>query len=211
MRISRSGRSPSVTVFIGGRCATRWRRRCRRSSARRCGDRLSGLLPEEALQDALKGLSPDEITGSGGLMSQLAGRVINGALQDELTDHLGYLPGQAPPGGAGNVRNGSTAKTVQTDLGPVAVDTPRDRDASFQPQLVAKRQTRLAGLDEKILSLYAGGMSVRDIAAHLSEPYSIEIGRDTISRVTDAVLQDIAVWRTRGPSVRRLKARQSPV
>jgi transposase-like protein len=160
-------------------------------------DRLAGLLPAEALQDALRGLAPEEITGAGGLMSQLAGRVIDAALAGELTDHLGYPPGQAPPGGSVNVRNGSMAKTVQTDLGPVGVNTPRDRLGSFEPQLVAKRQTRLAGLDEKILSLYAGGMSVRDIAAHLSGLYSIEIARDTISRVTDAVLEDIAAWRSR--------------
>ncbi|MCA1679227.1 MAG: IS256 family transposase [Actinobacteria bacterium] len=118
-------------------------------------------------------------------------------LAGELTDHLGFPPGQAPPGGAGNHRNGSMPKTVQTDLGPVAMNTPRDRQGSFEPELVAKRQTRLAGLDEKVLSLYAGGMSVRDIAEHLSSLYSIEIGRDTVSRVTDAVLQDIAAWRTR--------------
>ena len=160
-------------------------------------DRLAELLPEEALQDALKGLAPEEITGAGGLMNQLAGRVIDAALRGELTDHLGYPPGQAPPGGTGNHRNGGTAKTVQSDLGPVAVNTPRDRQGSFEPQLVAKRQTRLAGLDEKILSLYAGGMSVRDIAEHLSGLYSVQIGRDTVSRVTDAVLEDIAAWRTR--------------
>jgi len=160
-------------------------------------DRLEGLLPEEALQDALKGLSPEEITGSGGLMNQLAGRVINAALRGELTDHLGYPPGQAPPGGAPNARNGRMGKTVASDLGPVEVETPRDRDATFQPQLVAKRQTRLAGLDEKILSLYALGMSVRDISEHLQGLYSVELGRDTISRVTDAVLEDIAAWRAR--------------
>ncbi len=160
-------------------------------------DRLAGLLPADALQDALKGLSSEEITGAGGLMSQLAGRVIDAVLQGELTDHLGYPPGQAPPGGAANVRNGSMAKTVQSDLGPVAVNTPRDRQGSFEPQLVAKRQTRLAGLDEKILSLYAGGMSVRDISEHLSSLYSTEIGRDTVSRITDAVLQDVAAWRSR--------------
>jgi putative transposase len=160
-------------------------------------DRLAGLLPEDALQDALRGLAPEEITGAGGLMSQLAGRVIDAALAGELTDHLGYPPGQAPPGGAGNVRNGSMGKTVQTDLGPVGVNTPRDRQGSFEPQLVAKRQTRLAGLDEKILSLYAGGMSVRDIAAHLQGLYSIQLGPDTVSRVTDAVLEDIAAWRSR--------------
>jgi putative transposase len=160
-------------------------------------DRLAELLPEEALQDALKGLDGSEITGSGGLLSQLAGRVIDAALRGELTDHLGYPPGQAPPGGSGNHRNGATGKTVQSDLGPVAVNTPRDRQGSFEPQLVAKRQTRLAGLDEKILGLYAGGMSVRDIASHLSELYGVQIGRDTISRVTDAVLEDIAAWRAR--------------
>ena len=160
-------------------------------------DRLAELLPEEALQDALKGLDGSEITGSGGLLSQLAGRVIDAALRGELTDHLGYPPGQAPPGGSGNHRNGATGKTVQSDLGPVAVNTPRDRQGSFEPQLVAKRQTRLAGLDEKILGLYAGGMSVRDIASHLQELYGVQIGRDTISRVTDAVLEDIAAWRAR--------------
>jgi putative transposase len=161
-------------------------------------DRLAGLLPREELEDALKGLGPDQITGPGGLLTQLAGRVIETALGAELTDHLGYPPGQAPPGGAGNHRNGSTAKTVQTELGPVDVKTPRDRQGTFEPQLVAKRQTRLAGLDEKILDLYAGGMSVRDIEAHLETLYgTTAIKRDTISRVTDAVLADVEAWRTR--------------
>jgi putative transposase len=131
-------------------------------------------------------------------LTQLAGRVIETALGAELTDHLGYPPGQAPPGAGGNHRNGSTAKRLQTDLGPVEIKTPRDRAGSFEPQLVAKRQTRLAGIDDKILGLYAGGMSVRDIEGHLAELYgATAIGRDTISRVTDAVLQDVAAWRTR--------------
>jgi putative transposase len=161
-------------------------------------DRLAGLLPREELEDALKGLDPEQITGPGGLLTQLAGRVIETALGAELTEHLGYPPGQAPPGGAGNVRNGSTGKTVQTELGPVSVNTPRDRHGTFEPQLVAKRQTRLAGLDEKILDLYAGGMSVRDIEAHLESLYgATAIKRDTISRVTDAVLADVEAWRTR--------------
>jgi putative transposase len=160
-------------------------------------DRLAGLLPAEALEEALEGLEADEITGPGGLLTQLAGRVLNAALGAELTGHLGYPPGQAPPGGAPNVRNGSTAKTVQTELGPVGIRTPRDRAGSFEPQLVRKRQTRLAGLDERVLDLYAGGMSVRDIAAHLSGLYGTEVGRDTISRVTDAVLEDVQAWRTR--------------
>lgn len=161
-------------------------------------DRLSDLLPADALADALKGLTPDEITGTGGLLTQLAGRVIEAALGAEMTEHLGYPPGQAPPGGGGNVRNGATTKTLQTELGPVEVSTPRDRKGTFEPQLVGKRQTRLAGLDEKILDLYAGGMSVRDIEAHLRTLYgTTAIGRDTISRVTDAVLADVEAWRHR--------------
>jgi putative transposase len=119
-----------------------------------------GYCRGRSSRDALKGLDANEITGPGGLLTQLAGRVIETALAAELSDHHGYPPGQAPPGGAGNVRNGSTAKTVQTELGPVDVKTSRDRHGTFEPQLVAKRQTRLAGLDEKILDLYAGGMSV---------------------------------------------------
>jgi transposase-like protein len=129
------------------------------------------------------------------LLSQLAGRVIQAALEAEMTEHLGHPPGGVPQGS--NVRNGATPKTVQSDLGPVAITTPRDREGSFEPQLVRKRQTRLAGLDEKILGLYAGGMTVRDISSHLSELYGTEIGRDTVSRITDAVLEDVAAWRSR--------------
>jgi putative transposase len=126
------------------------------------------------------------------------GQEIETTLGAELSDHLGDPPGQAPAGGVANVRNGSTAKTVQTELGPVDVKTPRDRHGTFEPQLVAKRQTRLAGLDEKILDLYAGGMSVRDIESHLQRLYgTTALGRDTISRVTDAVLADVQAWRTR--------------
>jgi putative transposase len=158
-------------------------------------DRLAGLLPPEALEDALKGLEPEEITGPGGLLTQLAGRVIETALGAELTEHLGHPPGGVPQGP--NVRNGAGRKTVRTDLGAVEVRTPRDRDGSFDPKLVGKRQTRLAGLDDKILGLYAGGMTVRDISAHLAELYGVQIGRDTISTVTDAVLADVEAWRTR--------------
>jgi putative transposase len=158
-------------------------------------DRLAELLPDGALDEAVKGLKPEELSGPGGLLSQLAGRVIQAALEAEMTEHLGHPPGGVPQGS--NVRNGATPKTVQSDLGPVAITTPRDREGSFEPQLVRKRQTRLAGLDEKILGLYAGGMTVRDISSHLSELYGTEIGRDTVSRITDAVLEDVAAWRSR--------------
>ncbi len=158
-------------------------------------DRLADLLPEGALDDAVRGLKPEELSGPGGLLSQLAGRVVEAALDAEMTEHLGHPPGGVPL--SANVRNGATAKTLQTDLGPVEIKTPRDREGSFEPKLVAKRQTRLAGLDDKILGLYAGGMTVRDISHHLSELYGTEIGRDTISRITDAVLEDVEAWRTR--------------
>ena len=160
-------------------------------------DRLSQLLPADALEDALAGLQGDEITGPGGLITQLAGRVVEAALAGELSEHLGYPPGQAPPGGAGNVRNGSTPKTLKTELGEVEVRTPRDRQGTFEPKLVGKRQTRLAGLDDRVVDLYAGGMSTRDIAEHLTRLYGVQVGRDTISRVTDAVQEDIAAWRAR--------------
>jgi len=158
-------------------------------------DRLAELLPEGALDDAVRGLRPEELSGPGGLLSRLAGRVVEAALEAELTGHLGHPPGGRPQGP--NVRNGATSKTVQTDLGPVDVKTPRDRDGSFEPRILPKRQTRLAGLDDKVLGLYAGGMTVRDISAHLSELYGTQIGRDTISTITDAVLEDIAAWRSR--------------
>jgi len=158
-------------------------------------DWVAELLPEGALDAAVRGLTPDELSGPGGLLSQLAGRVVEAALEAELTEHLGHESGGIPEGA--NVRNGHTPKTVQTDLGPVEIETPRDREGSFAPQLVRKCQTRLAGLDDKVLGLYAGGMTVRDISHHLSELYGTEIGRDTISRITDAVLEDVQAWRTR--------------
>jgi putative transposase len=158
-------------------------------------DRLAGLLPEGALDEAVRGLRPEELSGPGGLLSQLAGRVVGAALEAEMTEHLGHPPGGRPEGL--NVRNGRGRKTVQTDVGPVEVRTPRDRDGSFKPQILPKRATRLAGLDDKVLGLYAGGMTVRDISAHLSELYGTEIGRDTISTITDAVLADVEAWRTR--------------
>jgi putative transposase len=181
--ISDSERDPSQSTRLA------------QSPTRAAVDRLAGLLPPEALEDALKGLEPDEITGPGGLLTQLAGRVIETALGAELAEHLGHPPGGMAQGP--NVRNGAGRKTIKTDLGSVAIKTPRDRDGSFEPKLVAKRQTRLAGLDDKILGLYAGGMTVRDISEQLSELYGVQVGRDTVSRVTDAVLEDVAAWRTR--------------
>lgn len=119
------------------------------------------------------------------------------ALQAELTSHLGYDAGQARPEGASNGRNGYTSKTLLTDQGEVTVDVPRDREGSFEPQLVRKRERRLTGFDDRILALYARGMSVRDIKGHLQEMYGVEVSPDLISRVTDAVMEDVAAWQSR--------------
>jgi putative transposase len=139
----------------------------------------------------------EEIVGPGGLLSQLTKRLVERAMEVQLTDYHGYEPHLKPPGGAGNVRNGSTPKTLLTEHGPVAIDTPRDRNDTFDPQIVCKRQRRFEGFDEKILALYSRGLSTRDIEAHLGEIYGVSVGRDLISRVTDAVMEDARAWQSR--------------
>jgi putative transposase len=155
-------------------------------------------LPDEVVDELLAGAkTEEEIVGPGGLLSQLTKRLVERALEVELTDHLGYGPHREPPGGTGNQRNGSTPKTLGTEHGPVGIRTPRDRDGSFEPKLVRKRQRRFEGFDEQILALYSRGMSTRDIEAHLRELYGVSVGRDLISRVTDAVMEDARAWQTR--------------
>jgi putative transposase len=161
-------------------------------------DDLRRQLPDEVVDELLAGAkTEEEIVGPGGLLSQLTGRLVERAMEVELTDHLGYEPHREPPGGTGNTRNGSTPKTLTTEHGPVEINTPRDRDGSFEPKLVRKRQRRFEGFDEKILALYGRGMSTRDIEAHLRELYGVSVGRDLISRVTDAVLDDVKAWQQR--------------
>src|SRR5438874_1264694 len=161
-------------------------------------DDLRSKLPDELVDELLAGAnSEEEIVGPGGLLSQLTKRLVERAMEVELTDHLGYERHQEPPGGSGNTRNGSTAKTLITDNGPVPIEAPRDRDGSFQPKIVKKRQRRFQGFDEKILALYSRGLSTRDIEAHLEEIYGVKVGRDLISRVTDAVMDDVREWAKR--------------
>jgi putative transposase len=156
------------------------------------------LLDDELVDELLAGArTEEEIVGPGGLLSQLTKRLVERAMDVELTEHLGYERGQAPPGSAGNTRNGSTPKTLMTEHGPVRIDTPRDRDSSFEPKVVRKRQRRFEGFDEKIIALYARGLSVRDIQAHLAEIYGVEVGHELISTVTDAVMDDARAWQTR--------------
>jgi putative transposase len=155
-------------------------------------------LPDELVDELLAGAkTEEEIVGPGGLLGQLTKRLVERAMEVELTDHLGYEPHQEPPGGTGNTRNGSTPKTLSTEHGPVEIRTPRDRQGTFEPKLVRKRQRRFEGFDEKILALYSRGMSTRDIEAHLRELYGVSVGRDLISRVTDAVIEDVRAWQQR--------------
>jgi putative transposase len=157
-----------------------------------------GGISDEVIDELLAGASTEEeIAGPGGLLAQLTKRLVERAMEVELTDHLGYEPHCEPPGGAGNQRNGTTPKTLITEQGRVQVDAPRDRDGSFEPKIVKKRQRRFVGFDEKILALYSRGLSVRDIEAHLEEIYGVKVGRDLISRVTDAVMDDVREWAKR--------------
>src|SRR5213082_285910 len=159
---------------------------------------LRSKLPDELVDELLAGAdSEEEIVGPGGLLSRLTKRLVERAMEVELTDHLGYEPHQEPPGGAGNTRNGSTPKSLVTEHGAVGIRTPRDRDGSFEPKIVRKRQRRFEGFDEKILALYSRGLSVRDVQAHLEEIYGVKVGRDLISRVTDAVMEDVRAWQQR--------------
>ena len=152
-------------------------------------------IPNEVIDQLLAGASTEEeIAGPGGLLAELTRRLVERAMEVELTDHVGYEPHREPPGGAENTRNGTTPKTLITEHGKVEIDAPRDRDGSFEPKIVRKRQRRFVGFDDKILALYSRGLSVRDIAAHLAEIYGVEVGRDLISRVTDAVMDDVREW-----------------
>jgi putative transposase len=157
-------------------------------------NRLSAELIDELLAGAR---TEEEIVGPGGLLADLTRRLVERALSAELTEHLGYEPHREPPGGTGNARNGTTPKTLVTEHGRVPINAPRDRNGSFEPQIVRKGQRRFEGFDDKILALYARGLSVRDIEAHLEEIYGVKVGRDLISRVTDAVMDEVRAWQQR--------------
>ena len=140
---------------------------------------------------------PEDLTGENGLFKQLKKGLIERALGAELTEHLGYEKGDPAGRGSGNSRNGTSSKTILTEDGEIEITVPRDRAGSFEPQLIAKGQTRFDGFDDKILSLYARGMTVREIQGHLAELYGAEVSPDLISRVTDAVLEEVREWQSR--------------
>jgi putative transposase len=138
-----------------------------------------------------------ELLGEGGLLRQMTKAVLERALAEELTDHLGYEVGDRAGNGTGNSRNGYTPKTLLTEAGAIELEVPRDRVGSHEPMIVRKGQRRLEGIDKIVLSLYANGMSVRDIQGHLLDIYEIEVSPDLISKITDAVLDEVREWQAR--------------
>src|SRR5215211_6195552 len=134
------------------------------------------------------------LTGPGGLLKALTQTVIETALEEEMAEHLGYDKHDPVGRNRAKSRNGKRAKTVLTASGDVEVVVPRDRDGSFQPVIVAKRQRRLSNIDEIVLSLYARGLTTGDIAAHFSQIYDAQVSKDTISRITDRVLEEMLAW-----------------
>jgi putative transposase len=140
---------------------------------------------------------PEDLIGENGLLKQLTRALVERALQAELTTHLGYERHSPEGHNSGNSRNGASTKQLKGDFGTVQIEVPRDRQASFEPKLVAKGQTRFAGFDDKILSLYARGMTTREIQGHLEEMYQVEVSPALISNVTDAVIEEIKAWQSR--------------
>ncbi len=152
---------------------------------------LVDQLLERAEREGVELLGPD------GLLSSLTKTVLERALDAELTEHLGYERGDPAGNGSGNSRNGTSGKKVHTDVGTVHLDVPRDRNGTFEPAIVPKGSTRLRGFNDRIIALYARGMTVRDIQAHLREIYGVEVSPDLISRVTAAVLDEVREWQNR--------------
>jgi putative transposase len=140
---------------------------------------------------------PEDIIGEHGLLKQLTKAVLERAMQAEMTEHLGYEKHDQAGNNSGNSRNGKTTKALKGDFGEVPLETPRDRNGTFEPKIVAKGQTRFTGFDDKIVSMYARGMSTREIAGHLEEIYGVEVSPTLISSVTEAVMEEVKVWQGR--------------
>ena len=151
-------------------------------------------LIDELLEDCQ---DPKDVLGKNGLLKQLTKRLVERTLEAELSGHLGYEPHHIKGRGSGNNRNGKGRKTVQSDTGALEIEVPRDRNGTFQPQLVKKRQRRLEGFDDKVLALYARGLSTRDIQGQLEELYGAEVSPTLISNVTNGVMEDVRAWQSR--------------
>lgn len=155
-------------------------------------------IRKELLDELLKEVdNPEDLFGKDGLLKELTGRLVERVLEAELTDHLGYDKHDPAGRGSGNNRNGHSTKTLKGEGGQLEIKVPRDRNGSFEPQLVKKRQSRMPSFDEKVLSLYARGLSTREIQGHLEELYGTEVSPQLISSVTDAVLDEVVQWQSR--------------
>jgi putative transposase len=155
-------------------------------------------VPKELLDELMAGYKkPEDLTGPDGILRQLTKAVMERALEAEMTEHLGYEKHDPAGRGSGNSRNGTGKKTLKTETSEFSIEVPRDRNGEFEPQLVKKRQRHLSGFDEKIISLYARGMTVREIQGHLEELYGVEVSPDLISRVTEVVLDEVKEWQNR--------------
>jgi putative transposase len=155
---------------------------------------IDKALIDQLLADYKK---PEDIIGENGLLKQLTKAILERALQAELTDHLGFEKHDPAGHHSGNTRNGTGRKALKGDFGELELETPRDRQASFEPKIVAKGQTRFTGFDDKIISMYARGMSTREIQGHLEEIYGIEVSPTLISNVTDAIVEEVKAWQSR--------------
>jgi transposase-like protein len=152
------------------------------------------ILIDELLEDVD---DPKDILGKNGLLKQLTKRLVERTLEAELSDHLGYEPHEPKGHGTGNNRNGKGDKTVQSETGAIDIKVPRDRNGTFEPKLIKKRQRRLEGFDDKVLALYSRGLSTRDIQGQLEELYGVEVSPTLISNVTNAVMDDVRAWQSR--------------
>ena len=155
---------------------------------------INEALLDQLLKDYQK---PEDLLGENGLLKQLTKAVLERAMQAELTHHLGYDKHDPKGNNSGNSRNGKSKKTLKGDFGNLPLEVPRDRNATFEPQIVPKGQTRFEGFDDKILSLYARGMTTRQIKQHLEEIYQVEISPSLISSVTDAITDEVKAWQSR--------------
>lgn len=155
-------------------------------------------IKKELIDELLKNYrKPEDVIGENGLLKQLTKAVLERAMDAELTHHLGYEKSDPAGYNSGNSRNGTTSKTLKGDFGELEIETPRDRNGSFEPQMVKKHQTRWDGFDDKILSMYARGMTTREIQGHLQEMYGIEVSPTLISEVTDGVIEEVKAWQNR--------------
>jgi transposase-like protein len=155
-------------------------------------------ISKEVLDELLKDYKgPDDLTGPDGLLKQLTKALVERAMQAEMTEHLGYEKGDSAPKATDNRRNGLSKKKLRSDQGPMDIEVPRDRDAQFEPAIIPKHQREFRGFDDKILSMYARGMTTREIAGHLKEIYGTDVSPELISRATDSVKELLDEWRGR--------------